>query len=74
MLSQAVKSSHALVLPEAEAEHRDGEFYKHKLIRKTDNEATAFCKLQVQSPPPPILAQEPPGSSPHPCVPQGSLA
>eukprot|EP00439_Symbiodinium_sp_Y106_P063312 s2235_g9.t2 len=43
MLSQAVKSSHALVLPEAE----------------------------VQSPPPPILAQEPPGSSPHPCVPQG---
>ncbi|CAE7803282.1 unnamed protein product [Symbiodinium sp. CCMP2592] len=43
MLSQAVKSSHALVLPEAE----------------------------VQSPPPPILAQEPPGSNPHPSVPQG---
>ncbi|CAE7629123.1 unnamed protein product [Symbiodinium sp. CCMP2456] len=43
MLSQAVKSSHALVLPETE----------------------------VQSPPPPILAQEPPGSSPHPSVPQG---
>ena len=44
MLSQAVKSSHALVLPETEAEHRDGEFCKHNLLRKDGNEATGFLQ------------------------------